>query len=497
MSEKQINIPDLGGVEQASIVEWLVTEGQTVEEETPLVTLESDKASMDVPSPHAGVVKKCIAKVGDMVKVDDALVLIELSEQAQITAEGREEDIVAVNIPDLGGISSAEVVEILAKVDMSIEAEQPILTLESDKASMDVPAPVSGRVISLHAKVGDMVSAGQLVMMVSTEALVVDKPTTTPQHVQEMPQPITQPSVRESSPGYQQTSPIVRRIAWDLEIDLKQIQGTGRKGRITKDDLMGHIKSKMAGASVPKQAPLPDFSLFGEVKSEPLGKIKRLSGPFLQTAWQTIPHVTQFFEVDLTDLEAYRKRNKAQFIKQGAKLTPILFFMKALVTTLKAYPIFASSLSEDGKSLWLKSYCHIGVAVDTPSGLVVPVIRDVDKKTLQEISIELVSLSETARDKGLKPNQMQGGTMTISSLGGIGGTAFTPIINAPEVCILGISKGYMKPIYQDGQWVPRYYVPLSLSYDHRVIDGAEAARFCMSLQDELENMHKILDDATK
>jgi len=477
MSHKVVQIPDLGGAQEVTLIEWLVKPGDEVSADTPLATLESDKATMEVPAPNDGVIESLGAVVGQKLAQGDNLLLMRsLEKQAE-----EEVDILSVDIPDLGGIAQAKVVEVLVKVGDQVNENTSLLTLESEKATMDVPSPYAGKVLSTHVVAGEDVKMGQMVVMIAGQAIKVSAPKIT----QDLPVPEI-PIAHAVPTDLEKTSPIVRRLAYELGIQLGDIQASGPKGRILKDDLIGYIKQRMQGK---KSVNLPDFTQFGSVKLEELGRIKQISGPFLQDAWQLIPHVTHFFEVDFTELENYRKANQTEFVEQGTKLTPVLFFVKALIPVLRAHPIFASSLSEDGKSLWMKDYINIGIAVDTPGGLMVPVLKNVDQKSFIDLAIELSGLSTQAREGALKVNQMQGGTMTISSLGGIGGVAFTPIINAPEVCILGISKGYIKPVWDGQQFIPRYTVPLSLSYDHRVIDGAEAARFCNQLQRTLETMH--------
>lgn len=496
MSEKSIKIPDLGGISEAILIEWLVSPGDRVEVDTPLATLESEKATMDVPSASAGIIDRLVIDTGERVSEGTIIGYLKAEDQTsddtQVVSEP-EVQTVDVAIPDLGGIDQASVLEVLVEPDSKVSIDDPLLTLESDKASMDVPSPVQGKIISIHVSVGDQVTKGTLVARVlseSSDSQSREQVVTTPVATTQAAAPTIEMPMPSADRAYKVSSPIVRRLAFELDISLDAIKGSGRGGRISKADLIAYIKSKMSG---PSAKALPDFSQFGSVKEQPIGKIKKFSGPHLQNSWQTIPHVTQFFEADLTDLEAYRQRVKGDYIAQGTRLTPIVFFMQALVQMLKEHPIFASSLSADGTSLWMKSYYHVGIAVDTDDGLVVPVIKNVDQKSTLELSKELVELSQLAREGKLKPAQMQGGTVTISSLGGIGGTWFTPIINAPEVCILGVSKAFQKPVYIDGQFVPRYTVPLSLSYDHRVIDGAEAARFAMQLQSVLENMHTTIE----
>lgn len=432
MSHKVVQIPDLGGAQEVTLIEWLVKPGDEVSADTPLATLESDKATMEVPAPNDGVIESLTAVVGQKLAQGDNLLLMRsLEKQAE-----EEVDILSVDIPDLGGIAQAKVVEVLVKVGDQVNENTSLLTLESEKATMDVPSPYAGKVLSTHVVAGEDVKMGQMVVMIAGQAIKVSAPKIT----QDLPVPEI-PIAHAVPTDLEKTSPIVRRLAYELGIQLGDIQASGPKGRILKDDLIGYIKQRMQGK---KSVNLPDFTQFGSVKLEELGRIKQISGPFLQDAWQLIPHVTHFFEVDFTELENYRKANQTEFVEQGTKLTPVLFFVKALIPVLRAHPIFASSLSEDGKSLWMKDYINIGIAVDTPGGLMVPVLKNVDQKSFIDLAIELSGLSTQAREGALKVNQMQGGTMTISSLGGIGGVAFTPIINAPEVCILGISKGYIK-----------------------------------------------------
>lgn len=425
-----------------------------------------------------------------------------------------------IPVPDLGGASEVVVIEVLVKPGASIKADTSIVTLESDKATMDVPAGEAGVVKEVKVKVGDKVAAGAVLLTLETAGKEEEKPKaaaekpasaeTAKKAEPAAPQAAAKPA--EKAPALAPLSgtvissedvhagPAVRRLAREFGVDLTRLQGTGFKQRILKEDVQQYVKTKLAqtsdggGTSLAGLAPAPvvDFAKFGEIDVQALSRIKKISGKNLHRNWVMIPHVTQFGEADITDLDSYRQKHKARFEKEGLKLTPLVFIMKAIVECLRHFPSFNASLDASGENLVLKKYFHVGVAVDTPDGLVVPVIRDVNKKRITVLAKELAVVSEKARNKQLLPNDMQGGCMSISSLGGIGGTAFTPIINAPEVAILGVSKVAMKPIYQDGGFVPRMMLPLSLSYDHRVIDGAEAARFIVYLSELLGDIRHLL-----
>lgn len=402
----------------------------------------------------------------------------------------------SIIVPDIGGPDSVTIVEIMVAVGTVIKADDPILTLESDKATMEVPSPFAGTIQSLAVKVGDTVKEGSVIATIDTvgaAAVVVEVATTpAPAAPVSAPAAVHVPDNNSAIDSNIHASPIVRRIASEFDIDLNRVRATGPKGRITKEDVQAYVKQALASnnhtsSALPK-APEVDFSKFGEIERKSLNRIKKLTGTFLSRNWLLVPHVTQFEEADITDLEAFRQSQR----DKGVKLTPIVFIMKAVVAALKAYPQFNASLSVDGNELILKKYFHIGVAVDTPEGLVVPVIRDVNSKGLLELAQELTALSAKAKEGKLLPKDMQGACFTISSLGGIGGTAFTPIVNMPEVAILGVSKSQMKPVYENGQFVPRLMLPLSLSYDHRVIDGAEGARFIVHIANLLADMRQLV-----
>ncbi|GAA0859100.1 dihydrolipoyllysine-residue acetyltransferase [Aliiglaciecola litoralis] len=551
----EVTVPDIGGDTDVEVIEVLVAEGDKIEAETGLITLETDKATMDVPSPAAGVVKSLKIKVGDKVSEGTLVLLLEsesesASTSSQATAEKSADDsqdrsepeaqgttgsssstsVIDVTVPDIGGDTDVDIIDVLVSEGDEIEAEAGLITLETDKATMDVPAPQGGKVKSVAVKVGDKVSEGSLVITLevteqgsqsqtdsksdspaqqsaaqSTSSQSASKPADSPK-----PPPVPHhPSAGEKKPGgIVHASPSVRRVAREFGVDLTLVTGTGPKKRILKEDVQSFVKYELsrpkmtAGSSVASGSgglqvlppPKVDFAKFGEVEEVSLTRIQKISGPNLHRNWVTIPHVTQFEEADITDIEAFRKEQNviAEKRKLGVKITPLVFMMKAVADALKKYPVFNTSLSESGESLIQKKYYHIGIAVDTPGGLVVPVVRDVDKKGILDISRELSEISVKARDGKLKAADMQGSCFTISSLGGIGGTAFTPIVNAPDVAILGVSKSEIKPKWNGKEFEPRLMLPLSLSYDHRVIDGAVAARFAVHLSQVLADMRQIL-----
>ena len=542
MSEQKIIVPDIGGAEGVDVIEILVKEGDTLALDDPLITLESDKASMDVPSPVAGKVKSIAVKMGDKVSEGDLILTVSAEASTQnsdvsepkkvsepksspISHENTEKNSESnspktphesakkisakeILIPDLGGAKNVDVIEVLVKVGDSVEKDASLVTLESDKASMDIPSPYSGKIADIKIKKGDKVNQGQVIALINTED------TSSPAQSAQAPAPVHTPTptpnetisskVDDKKPMASSdkesiyAGPAVRRLARELDISLTHIQGSGEKGRVTRDDVKQFVKNKMhsgggSGLALPS-VPAIDFTRFGEVETQPLSKIKKLSGANLHRNWVTIPHITQFEEADITEMEAFRQAEKKRAEEKGCKLTPIVFVMKAVVAALKEYPIFNASLDSTGEHLILKKYFHLGVAVDTPNGLVVPVIRDVDKKSLFELAKELADISAKARDKGLSLTDMQGSCFTISSLGGIGGTAFTPIVNAPDVAILGVSKSAIKPVFDEasGNFKPRLMLPLSLSYDHRVIDGADGARFAVFLARCLSDIRTLL-----
>lgn len=418
-----------------------------------------------------------------------------------------------IKVPNIGDATNVEVIEILVSKGDQVKKDDSLITLESDKASMEIPSPTAGTVEDIKVKIGDRVSEGSVILTISAaqegqkeepkEIKTEEKKPTPSETVTE-----TTPAPKEPEKSAPSAEPItlsaevhagpsVRRIAREFGVDLNQVKGTGEKNRILKEDLQKYVKTALtkgvsqSGFQVPAM-PEIDFSKYGEIEKIPLNKIKKLTGVNLHRSWVTVPHVTQFGEADITDLEDFRKSQKAKFDKQGIKLTPLVFIMKAVVAALKDFSHFNASLDSSNESLIVKKYYNLGIAVDTPNGLVVPVVKDVDKKSMLELAQELAELSQKAREKGLTPADMSGGTFTISSLGGIGGTAFTPIVNAPEVAILGISKAMIKPVYQGQQFIPRLMLPLSLSYDHRVVDGADGARFIVHLANCLSDIRTLL-----
>ena len=533
-----VTVPDIGDAEDVDIIELLVNVGDSVDAEDGLITLETDKATMDVPAPQAGVIKSIAVKVGD--KVSQGSIVLELAgaaESSSAPAAAPTEaapqaaspapvvsgsSVIEVTVPDIGDATDVDVIELLVANGDTVAEEDGLITLETDKATMDVPAPQAGTIKELKIKVGDKVSAGSLVLLLEVASATPEAPAAEPSapapvaavsepaKAAPKPPPVPHhPSAGEKKPtGKVHASPSVRRLAREFGVELAQVNATGPKGRILKEDVQSYVKYELSrpkmtpGSNVASGSgglqvlapPKVDFSKFGEVEEVPLTRIQKISGPNLHRNWVTIPHVTQFEEADITDLEVFRKEQNAiaEKRKLGVKITPLVFMMKACADALKTYPIFNTSLSESGESLIQKKYYHIGIAVDTPGGLVVPVVRDVDKKGVLEISRELAEISIKARDGKLKAADMQGSCFTISSLGGIGGTAFTPIVNAPDVAILGVSKSEMKPKWNGKDFEPRLMLPLSLSYDHRVIDGAVAARFAVHLSNVLGDLRQIL-----
>ncbi|RFC40581.1 MAG: pyruvate dehydrogenase E2 component (dihydrolipoamide acetyltransferase) [Candidatus Nitrotoga sp. CP45] len=425
-------------------------------------------------------------------------------------------EIKQVLMPDIGDSKDVPVIEVMVKAGDTVKAEQPLLTLETDKATMDVPAPFDGVVKNVSVKVGDKISEGTLILSMETSATETSadvSPPTTPAPVKEaanpaaatpvtapVAMPIVTPTGFQSSPtGKAHASPSIRHFARELGVDLTRVRGSGEKGRITKNDVQSFVKATLAqpqggsgGGLQVSAMPVVDFSRYGVIETKPLSRIKKLSGANLHRNWVSIPHITQHDEADITEMEVFRKELGEEYSKQGIKITPLAFLLKAVVTAMQQHPDFNSSLDASGENLVLKKYFHIGVAVDTPDGLMVPVLRDVDQKGIVQLAKELGEISAKAREKKLPATAMQGGCFTISSLGGIGGTAFTPIINAPEVAILGVSKASIKPVFQEDKFVPRLMLPLSLSYDHRVIDGAEAVRFTSYLGKVLSDVRRLV-----
>ncbi|MBK5143330.1 pyruvate dehydrogenase complex dihydrolipoyllysine-residue acetyltransferase [Budviciaceae bacterium BWR-B9] len=521
---KDVQVPDIGG-DEVEVTEVLVKVGDKVEAEQSLITVEGDKASMEVPAPFAGVVKEIKVQVGSKVSTGTLIMVFEVagaapaaaSAPAPAAAPAATGGVSAkdVQVPDIGG-DEVEVTEVLVKVGDKIEAEQSLITVEGDKASMEVPAPFAGTVKEIKVQVGSKVSTGSLIMVFEV-AGAAPAAASAPAPAAAAPAPAVaaaKPAAPAASgsneftenDAYIHATPVIRRLAREFGVNLAKVKGTGRKGRILKEDVQAYVKEAVkrvesgavaaTGGSLPGLLPWPkvDFSKFGDIEEVELGRIQKISGANLHRNWVMIPHVTQFDETDITDVEAFRKQQnvEAEKKKLDVKITPLVFILKAVAKALEEMPRFNSSLSEDGQKLTLKKYINIGVAVDTPNGLVVPVFRDVNKKGIVELSRELAEISKKARAGKLTASDMQGGCFTISSLGGIGGTAFTPIVNAPEVAILGVSKSSMKPVWNGKEFAPRLMLPLSLSYDHRVIDGADGARFISFINDAMSDIRRLV-----
>ena len=587
---KEALVPDIGDYSDVPVIEVLVSVGDTVSKDQSLVTLESDKATMEVPSSVSGVVKEIKVKVGDSLSQGALVALIEVADAGADSASApapapapaapakaaaapapaakaepaaaasSEGDLVQALVPDIGDYTDIPVIEVLVAVGDTVAKDQSLVTLESDKATMEVPSSVAGVVKELRVKVGDTLSQGNVVAIIAASdggagaAQPPAKPTTEssetsgkvePVAVSEVPDKLAQREIAQvqggrstgpSQPAPQSqggqpsagspssppvtfdadsvlpskvpyASPVVRLFARELGVDLGQIKGSEKGGRITRQDVQRFVKAALSGGA-PAAAgaatagggnglnllawPKVDFSKFGDTETQPLSRIKKISGANLARNWAMIPHVTQFEQADITDLEALRVALNKENEKAGIKLTMLAFLVKASAAALKTFPEFNASLDATGENLTLKKYFHIGFAADTPNGLVVPVIRDVDKKGVLQIARESGELAKKARDGKLGPADMSGGCFSISSLGGIGGTAFTPIINAPEVAILGVSKSAIQPVWNGKEFAPKLLLPLSLSYDHRVIDGALAARFTTYLSQVLADMRRVL-----
>ena len=529
VSVVEIFVPDIGG-DEVNVTDILVNVGDNVAVEQSIINVEGDKASMEVPAPQAGVVKEILIKAGDKVKTGSLIMKFEVagassvaqpqvasSAPASVATTSAMQD---VNVPDIGG-DEVNVTEIIVKVGDTVAEEQSLITVEGDKASMEVPAPFAGVVKEIIVKAGDKVKTGSLIMKFEVvgaapapKGEAASQPSPTPQVAAPVSSATQAPASQENvtaSATFAYATPVVRRLAREFGVNLDKVKGTGRKGRILKEDVQAYVKAAIKAVESGTVAPaastgasgaglglLPwpkvDFSKFGETEEVELGRIQKISGANLHRNWVMIPHVTQWDKADITDLEAFRKEQNVLAEKQklDVKITPLVFIMKAAAKALEAYPRFNSSLSEDGQRLTLKKYVNIGVAVDTPNGLVVPVFKDVNKKGIIELSRELAEISKKARAGKLTASDMQGGCFTISSLGGIGGTHFTPIVNAPEVAILGVSKSEMTPVWNGKDFTPRLMLPLSLSYDHRVIDGADGARFITFINGVLSDLRRLV-----
>ncbi|MCA3905726.1 pyruvate dehydrogenase complex dihydrolipoyllysine-residue acetyltransferase [Vibrio vulnificus] len=530
---KEVCVPDIGG-DEVEVTEILVAVGDSIAEEQSLLTVEGDKASMEVPAPFAGTLKEIKVAAGDKVSTGSLVMIFEVAGSGAAapapvasaapaaapaasgagTPERKE-----VYVPDIGG-DEVEVTEIMVAVGDTVTEEQSLITVEGDKASMEVPAPFAGTVKEIKVAAGDKVSTGSLIMVFEVAGAAPVAAAAPAQSAAPAPAPAVAPVAKAEAQAttsdfkendeYAHASPVVRRLAREFGVNLSKVKGSGRKSRILKEDVQAYVKDALkrleSGAVAAASGkgdgaalgllpwPKVDFSKFGETEVQPLSRIKKISGANLHRNWVMIPHVTQWDNADITELENFRKEQNAIEAKKdsGMKITPLVFIMKAAAKALEAFPAFNSSLSDDGESLILKKYVNIGIAVDTPNGLVVPVFKDVNKKGIYELSEELMVVSKKARAGKLTAADMQGGCFTISSLGGIGGTAFTPIVNAPEVGILGVSKSEIKPVWNGKEFAPRLQLPLSLSYDHRVIDGAEGARFITYLNECLSDIRRLV-----
>ncbi|RBM49587.1 pyruvate dehydrogenase complex dihydrolipoyllysine-residue acetyltransferase [Vibrio tarriae] len=512
---KEVQVPDIGG-DEVEVTEIMVKVGDVVAEEQSLITVEGDKASMEVPAPFAGTVKEIKIAAGDKVSTGSLIMVFEVAGAAPVAAPAAAvAALKEVQVPDIGG-DEVTVTEIMVNVGDSISEEQSLITVEGDKASMEVPAPFAGTLKEIKVAAGDKVKTGSLIMVFEVAgAAPVAAPVqaAAPAPAQAAASAAAAPATSgefQENHEYSHASPVVRRLAREFGVNLAKVKGSGRKNRILKEDVQNYVKEALKRLESGAQAaasgkgdgaalgllpwPKVDFSKFGETEVQPLSRIKKISGANLHRNWVMIPHVTQWDNADITELEKFRQEQNAMEAKRdtGMKITPLVFIMKAAAKALEAFPAFNSSLSDDGESLILKKYVNIGIAVDTPNGLVVPVFKDVNKKGIYELSKELAEVSKKARGGKLTAADMQGGCFTISSLGGIGGTAFTPIVNAPEVAILGVSKSEMKPVWNGKEFAPRLQLPLSLSYDHRVIDGAEGARFITYLNECLSDIRRLV-----
>ncbi|HDT2999331.1 TPA: pyruvate dehydrogenase complex dihydrolipoyllysine-residue acetyltransferase [Proteus mirabilis] len=521
---KEVHVPDIGG-DEVEVTEVMVNVGDTISEEQSLITVEGDKASMEVPAPFAGVVKEIKIAVGDKVSTGSLIMVFEVagsapapsaSAPAPAASAPAASAIKDVNVPDIGG-DEVEVTEVMVKVGDTIAEEQSLITVEGDKASMEVPAPFAGVVKEIKIAVGDKVKTGSLIMTfeVAGAAPAAQAPASPAASTSAAPAPSAPAKAPASAPAakeefveneaYVHATPVIRRLAREFGVNLAKVKGTGRKGRILREDVQSYVKELIkraesapanAGGGLPGMLPWPkvDFSKFGEIEEVELGRIQKISGANLSRNWVVIPHVNLFDEADITEVEEFRKQQnkEAEKKKLDVKITPLVFVMKAAAKALADMPRFNSSISEDGQKLILKKYINIGIAVDTPNGLVVPVFKDVNKKGILELSYELAEVSKKARAGKLTASDMQGGCFTISSLGGIGTTGFAPIVNAPEVAIMGLSRSSMKPVWNGKEFVPRLMLPMSLSFDHRVIDGADGARFITLINQYMSDLRRLV-----
>ncbi len=550
----EVKVPDIGDFKNIEVVEIHVKKGDQIKKEDPVISLESDKATMEIPSTASGTVSEIKLKAGDKVSEGALILLLEAADNAAAapkpaadkpaTPAKVEQAVVApapaaapvaaqpatikemeIKVPDIGGYKQVEVIDVLIKVGDVVKLDAPLVSLESDKATMDIPSPHAGTIKKILVKTGDKVSEGSAIAIIDAVSggPVASAPVATKtEAVAAAPAPaeprpaassakseaITSVSTRihESNDyranGLAHASPAIRKFARELGVHLDRVKGSGRKGRIVREDITAYTRSVMSGEQSSAgggknmmsmfEIPAVDFSKFGQIETVALSRLNKLSATNLHRSWINVPHVTQFDEADITDMEAYRASKKAEAEKHGTKLTPLSFLIKAVVVALKKHPRFNSSLAPNGEELIMKKYFNIGVAVNTEQGLMVPVLKEADKKGMYDLAKELAALAQKARDKKLPPADMQGGCFTISSLGHISGTGFTPIVNAPEVAILGVSKASMKPVFINGKFEPRLILPFSLSYDHRVIDGVAAAEFTKTLSESLSDIRELL-----
>ncbi len=554
MSKLTVTVPDIGGAENVEIIEINVAVGDSVNADQDLLVLETDKATMEIPCPQAGKILALLVKVGDKVSEGSAILELESADSADAEQNNAEpmaaaqesaqaapvaeintgvaepepvagvESLIDLVVPDLGGASEVTVIELCAQPGDTLSADDSLIVLESDKASMDIPAPQGGTLKELLINIGDKVKEGQVYGRLLTQA----QPDSAASAQQASAQPALNKAVEnapaptaaavsaasvaavsETTISAEKTDihnvyagPSSRRLARQLGVDLTKVKGTGDRSRITKDDIRDYVKALVkqaesgvaavtSGSGIPA-VPAVDFAQFGEIELQPMSKIKKVTAANMSRNWLNVPHVTQFDDADITDLDAFRASMKAEAEKQGVKLTPLPFLIKAAASALTLEPSFNVSLHHDGEHMVQKHYVHIGIACDTPNGLMVPVLRDADKKGIYQIAREASELIEKARNGKLKPNEMQGGCFTISSLGAMGGTGFTPIVNAPEVAIMGVSKAQIKPQWNGKEFVPRNMLPLAVSYDHRAINGADCGRFFTTLVALLSDVRRLI-----
>ena len=533
MAIQTIKVPDIGGAEGVEVIEISVNVGDVIAEGDSIVVLETDKASMEIPADKAGKVVAIKVNLGDKVSQDGILLEVEAEGETAApapqaaapvpetapapaaapaaTAAGAEINMV---VPDIGGAEGVEVIEISVNVGDEVDAGDSLIVLETDKASMEIPAEAAGKIISLAVKVGDKLSQGSVIGVLATaggavpaaapaktEAAPAPKTEAAPAPKAEASKPAPAPAAEVEQTGDVYAGPAVRKLARQLGVDMGKVTGTGPRGRLQKDDIRAYVKpivqavqsgASVGGSGVPA-LPVIDYSKFGEIEIIKMSKIKKLTAEAMTRSWLNVPRITQFDDADITDLEAFRNSMKAEAEKRGSKLTPLPFIVKAVAAALVAEPSFNVSMHQDGESIVHKKFVHIGIAVDTPNGLLVPVVRNADKKGLFELADEINVLAKKARDGKLTPAEMQGGCFTISSLGAMGGNGFTPMVSAPtEVGILGVSRAQMKPVWNGKEFIPRNMLPLSLSYDHRAVNGADAGRFMTYLVSVIGDLRRLL-----